>query len=282
MPFGTYPAQLMSAFPTLPFTVVVGAPKPAITKLTSVRFGSKPQYALGEVVSLFGTSLTGAVGSDSVTNYYTSVPLPQQLARSQVVVDGTPAPLYYAFTGADGNSQINFQIPSSLMPGPHTLRVDRLLATGQVENSTADFPFTVTAVSPTYMGDPSGGLYIQDNTQGPAGNVFVDAATPARPQDVAIIYATGLGATTPPVVAGSVPSPGSLANVASPVTIALWDGGFSQWKADVLGAAASPQYPGLYQIAFRFPADAMPNGKTIKLIVAVGADTQTFSVNFSR
>ena len=50
----------------------------------------------------------------------------------------------------------------------------------------------------------------------------------------------------------------------------------------MLGAVASPQYPGLYQIAFQFPAETTPIAGAIKLLVAVGTDTQAFTINFSR
>lgn len=285
LPYSTYPAQLLTTFPPIGFTVIVAAAPPApaaITAMESVRFGVKPQYGVGEVVSLFGTGLTGQIGSGSAPNLSTTVPLAMQLALCQVLVDGAPAPLYYAYTGTDGHSQINFQIPYSLAPGTHTLRVNRFFAGGLLDTSTADFSFTVAAVSPTYMGDPVTGVYIQDITQGPAGSVFATAATPAHPGDAVTIYATGLGATTPTLQTGAVPPPGVLAKVAAPVSISVWDGGIRQWPATLIGAVASPQYPGLYQIAFQFPAAATPNGTTINLIVAVGADTQTIPVAFSR
>jgi uncharacterized protein (TIGR03437 family) len=207
------------------------------------------------------------------------VPLSAQLAQSEVFVDGTPAPLYYAYTGADGKSQINFQIPYTLAPGAHKLQVSRLLANGTIDATTAVFPITVVAVSPTYITDSAGSLYVQDNSRGPAGDVFANANNPARTGDVATIYGTGLGATTPSITAGGVPPPATLANVVAPVSVALWDGSASQWKANVLGAVASPEFPGLYQIAFQFP-DQVTSGGNFKLIIAVGPDTQTFPVAF--
>ena len=280
---GTYPAQLLSGFPPIPFTVVIGSGAstvPTISEVTSVSFVVKPQYAVGEVVSLFGTGLTGAAGTTG-TNSASTVPLPTQLALSQVMVDGSAAPLYYAYTGPDGSSQINFQIPSSLLPGQHKLHVNRLLTSGAINQSTADLSFTISAINPTYISDSSGNVYLQNVTQDPSGGTFASATTPAHPNDVVVIYATGLGALSPNVAAGAVPPVGTLANVSAPVSVSLWDGIVSQWKATVLGAVASPQYPGLYQIAIQLPADAIPNGPSMKLILATGSDSQTSTVYFS-
>jgi uncharacterized protein (TIGR03437 family) len=283
MPQGTYPAQLLTVFPPITFTVViapVAVPVSTITKMTSVSFVVKPQYAVGEVVSLFGAGLTGAAGNTGA-NLASTVPLPNQLALSQVMVDGIAAPLYYAYTGLDGSSQINFQIPSSLTLGAHKLHVNRLLAGGAIDQSTVDLSFTVAAVNPTYLSDSTGAVYLQNITQDPSGATFVSAATPAHPNDVVVIYATGLGALSPAVAAGTVPAVGTLAYVSAPVSVSLWDGIVSQWKATVLGAAASPQFPGLYQIAVQLPPNVIPNGPSMKLILATGSDSQTSTVYFS-
>jgi uncharacterized protein (TIGR03437 family) len=124
-------------------------------------------------------------------------------------------------------------------------------------------------------------VYLQNITQDPSGATFVSAATPAHPNDVVVIYATGLGALSPAVAAGTVPAVGTLAYVSAPVSVSLWDGIVSQWKATVLGAAASPQFPGLYQIAVQLPPNVIPNGPSMKLILATGSDSQTSTVYFS-
>jgi len=283
MPQSTYPAQLLTAFQPVTFTVVIGllaVRVPTISKMTSVSFVVKPQYAAGEVVSVFGTGLTGAAGNTGA-NLASNVPLPTQLALSQVLVDGIAAPLYYAFTGLDGNSQINFQIPSSLTPGTHKLHINRLLASGAIDQSTADLSFTVAAVNPTYISDSTGVVYLQNITQDPTGGTFASAAAPAHPNDVVVIYATGLGALSPSVAAGAVPPAGTLAYISAPVSVSLWDGIVSQWKATLLGAAASPQFPGLYQIAVQLPTSVVPNGPSMKLILATGSDSQTSTIYFS-
>ena len=158
--------------------------------------------------------------------------------------------------------------------------MNRLHPDGSLDASSDDFAFTVRPVSPTYVGNDVVGIYVQDLTQGPTGNVFVTSDTPARPGDVVTIYATGLGITNPPVDAGTVPPAGTLANIVAPMSITLRSGS-SQWNAEFFGAVATPQFPGLYQASFRFPLSTNPSGKTIDLALTVGADTQTFTLGFA-
>jgi uncharacterized protein (TIGR03437 family) len=247
--------------------------------MTSVRPAIKSQYAQGEVVSLFGFNLTGLTSSTFTAANSSGIPLVIELARSQVLVDGIPAPLYFAFTGTDGASQINLQLPYSLTPGSHKLRV---ITSSGLNSSSADYSFVVTTVSPSYSGSDTVPLFVQNLTQGPAGNVFVTGNTPVRPGDVVVVYATGLGATNPPVKEGEVPRNGVLATVLAPVTVLIRSGN-SQWIPELFGAVESPVYPGLYQIAFRVPSDTdSGTSPTIDLLLAVGGDVQTFKLNFVR
>jgi uncharacterized protein (TIGR03437 family) len=279
---GVYQARLLpGAFAPISFTLIVD--QPAITQMTSLRSVVKPQFAPGEVVTLYGYGLTGVINNaPTADNSSPGVPLANQLAQSQVLVDGAPVPLYFAFTSNDGGSQINLQLPYSLTPGSHKVRVNRLLANGSLYASTADFSFVISPISPTYSGSDTAPLFVQNFTQGPEGNVFVTGVTPLRGGDVVVVYATGLGATKPALKEGTAPPAGVLANVLTPVVVLLRSAS-SQWTADLLGAVASPVYPGLYQIAFRVPADTDSEGSpTIDLVLGVGGDVQVFTLNVIR
>jgi uncharacterized protein (TIGR03437 family) len=64
----------------------------------------KPTLSPGEITALFGFGLT-AGGVEGAT----SQPLPTTLAGAQVLIDGAPAPLFFA-----SPTQINFQVPRSI------------------------------------------------------------------------------------------------------------------------------------------------------------------------
>ena len=77
------------------------------------------------------------------------------------------------------------------------------------------------------------------------------------------LWGTGFGPTTPPVDAGiQVPSDGRQYN-SSPVTIKLGTA-----DAQVFGAALSPGFAGLYQVAIQVPATLADGDYALKATVS--------------
>jgi len=175
---------------TLNFTLVITpiiAPA-SISTVTAITGDKKSTFAQGELITIWGTSLSLAEGG-----HWTS----QHSRRS----------------AQDGST----------------------------ESRSAAFDINIVATSPTLLGNSQIPVFLQDVTLDPSGNTFVTASTPAHPGDALIIYATGLGLTNPPLgdgVAGVV-------NVTAPITIMV-----RGVSAPLLGAVSSPQFPGLFQIAF--------------------------------
>jgi len=90
-----------------------------------------PRVAPGELASIFGTNL-----ADS-TQQAGGFPLPHSMAGATVEVNGSPVPLLYV-----SETQINFQVPSSLAAGTADMYVTR--DGGQ----SAIFQFTVVSSAP--------------------------------------------------------------------------------------------------------------------------------------
>ena len=90
--------------------------------------------APGVIFSIFGTSLT-----DGTTAAATSTPLPTQLAGARVLVNGTPAPLFFA-----SPLQINAQFPVDVTG----------LASVQVEVETSGGVLTSDPASSTSAWSP--------------------------------------------------------------------------------------------------------------------------------
>ena len=87
-----------------------------------------------------------------------------------------------------------------------------------------------------------GSLAVKDGT-------FPGATTlAAKPGDVLILWGTGFGPTSPPVAAG-IQVPGDKQYSSSPVTVKIGSA-----DAQVFGAALSPGFVGLYQVAIQVPA----------------------------
>ena len=99
------------------------------------------------------------------------------------------------------------------------------------------------------------------------------AQNPTAAGTVVSIYATGLGPTDPPIVAGQAPATLSTTLIRPVVTI----GGA---PAEVLFSGLAPGFTGLYQINARIPAGTQP-GSAVPVSLSVGgaaSNTVTIAV----
>jgi uncharacterized protein (TIGR03437 family) len=286
-PIGTHSAELVhpSTGTRMPFSLLIESSGAELTKITSVMFEEKVAYAPGEIVSLFGTRLTGsASAAPGPSNVTPRVPWGTRLNMTSIVLDdgAQQVPIQFAYTNSlTGGSQLNIQLPHSLTTGSHRIAVQQWRDVNTLEVLSNELTFEVNAESPTLLGNQLLPVYLQNVSQDPGGNVFVSGDRPARPGDVVTLYGTGFGITSPPVVAGALPAALSPLTARTEVQISAFrDGRTYTHPAQVLGAVHSPEFPGLYQLSFRFPADAAPdlNG-LVTVDVRVGAGRRTFQTN---
>jgi uncharacterized protein (TIGR03437 family) len=173
-----------------------------------------------------------------------SVPLPNSLAGTQVLLENQPVPILYA-----SGSQINVQVPyETNVNVPQHLVVQR---SGAV---SAAFAIQVASVQPA--------IFIQNAAgQGAIVNSATNVvATPANPvkagTDVITIYCTGLGPTNPSVATGAA------ATAPSYITTQGITATIGGQNATLYYAGLTPSFPGLYQINALVPAgvsgDAVP------------------------
>jgi uncharacterized protein (TIGR03437 family) len=188
--------------------------------------------------SNFGTS-SGSGNPNSVT----------------VTVGGEPA-----FVVGATPTQVNVQLPFDISTGPTTLTV----ALGGI--TSAPFNVTISAVAPTLptVASSTAGLFY--NTKG----TLISSTVLANPGDTLTLYATGLGATNPALVAGVAPT-GLTPTVVTPT---LSVGGAN---ATVSFAGASGN-PGLYQINFIVPATVQGTVPVILSISGQTANTVTLTL----
>jgi uncharacterized protein (TIGR03437 family) len=190
--------------------------------------------APGTIVQIYGSALStaGTVGTGSVVNGLLST----TLNGVSVSVGGIAAPLFYGSSG-----QINAQIPNELQAGQqYELLVN---VNGFYSNPVT---ITTTAAQPGLASFADGTVIAQDTNYN-----LITADNPAHAGEVIILYATGMGATNPPVATGT-PAPSSPpAQVAIAPQVSI--GGTN---AQVLFAGLSPGSVGLYQIDVEIPAGA--------------------------
>jgi len=225
--------------------------------VNAASFDRYKPLAPGMIFSLFGSNL--AEGK----NLASQIPLPRSLGSIKATLGGYDVPLFYA----DGE-QVNAQVPFELTPGMATLVV-----TGK---DAAGAPGTVTIVS----AQPGVFTVSQSGTgQGvvlDALNNLVDSSHAVKAGEVVVIYATGLGATNPPVATGqAAPAVPPLALVTTPVKVTI--GGVD---AAVEFAGLAPGFVGLYQVNARVPA-GVPAGSAVALVLTqngVASNTVTIAV----
>ena len=185
---------------------------------------------------------------------FTRFPMPSRMNAVQVLIEGTPAPLYYV-----GPSQVNFQLPVNLAGGPARIS----LWNAGVESQPVEVQIAETApglFSISQDGRGQGAILI-------AGSATVASpATPVRRGQFIEIYATGLGRVTDPPDAGepALSDPLSETFVMPVVTI----GGV---RAVVAFSGLAPGFAGLYQVNAQVP-EAAPTGPAVPVMIQIPED----------
>ncbi|MBI1355933.1 MAG: hypothetical protein GC160_16455 [Acidobacteria bacterium] len=205
----------------------------------------------GTIVSIFGDQLS--YGFEQAQ----TVPLPTEMGGAQVMVNGVAAPLFFVSFG-----QINFQIPYGVSAGTALIQVVRDGQTGnqiqaQIDTRSAGiFRFNI-------------GEYgaIQNATQGnfplpvEIGQQLGIPTAPARPGDVLVIYATGLGPVTPEVPTGAA-APSSPLSYAVDMPIVNFGRLAFGPLADPLFVGLSPTFVGLFQVNVVVPDQSPTDPRT--------------------
>ena len=159
--------------------------------------------------------------------------------------DGIPANIYYA-----SPTQINFLVPSNLLAS----RYDVLVTMNALNGPAVRMQLAETAPG-LFQFDPEFAVATR-----PDGSV-VTPDNPARPGDVIVLYATGLGRTSPKAEAGRIAT--TSARVTTPDFRLLLDGNdVERWSTFYVGL--TPGFAGLYQINLTLPEN-LANNPSIRI-----------------
>jgi len=179
-------------------------------------------------------------------------PLATTISGVQVLVNGSPAPLYYASYG-----QLAFQMPYEVPLGNAVVQV---VSNGSSSNSVS---VQVANRAPRLLLIGVGSYGAIVNQDGsipmPVGSFPGVNTHPAKVGDTLTIYAIGLGPTNPAGVTGQpAPSSEPLARV-SPTPIVNFGGGIGGTQVIPFFAGLTPTYAGLYQLNVTIPSN-VPKG----------------------
>jgi uncharacterized protein (TIGR03437 family) len=232
-----------------------GPPKYSDDSIVHGATFAKGDFAPNTFISIFGENLAWSTRAVSAANLESNT-LPISLGGVQVLIGPTHGYLVFVSPG-----QINALVDSRLTAGTYQVRVLRDSVAGPPASiriaETAPGLFAVADGFPVVT-RPDGSL--------------VTITNPARPGQIVILWATGLGSTNPPL------RPGELARGAAPLQrsaefqIAL--NGKPVPVGNVLYAGIAPGFAGLYQINLLLPEDT-PANPTVR----VGIGTVLSAVN---
>ena len=222
---------------------------PVITSVgNSANGGSSAPAGL---ISIYGTNLAKVT---TTLDGWQGKTLPTTYNGVKATIGGKNAP----FINYVSPTQLNLQVPVDVAAGPQPV-----IVTSPNGASTA-FNATIGAVAPAVFAD------LANSARGVVTHTnftLVSTESPARAGETLIVWATGLGQTTPPLatgVAATFPPQSDTATATATI------GGQA---ATVVYSIASPSFAGLYQVAVTVPSGVASG--TAALIVRMGTTAST-------
>ncbi len=236
--------------------------KAAIGEVANAASGYTGPVAPGEMVAIFGTDLGSSTLVTDAEVSTTPGKLSYNLKGTQVLINGTAAPLLYARTdqvaavvpyGVSSQKSLSLQVQYQ---GQGTATVQIPVA------ATAPGLFTVSGA-----GSGQGAILNQDTS-------LNSAANPALRGSIVALYGTGQGQTDPAGQEDEIPGD-ALGTVVSPVTVTI--GG---QPAELLYAGTAPTLAGLMQINVRVPTGINP-GSAVPVVVTIGGVSSQHGVTIA-
>jgi uncharacterized protein (TIGR03437 family) len=187
--------------------------------------------------TIYGTNLaysTAGITAGDVAGG--SLPFWIGASETSVYVSFEPAGLYYVSPG-----QINFLVPPGLTPGRVPVYVDVAGCHGPI------IYLTLAAAAPGLFQVASKSSMLE----------AVATPSPANPGDIVILWATGLGQTTPP--AYNVQLPTAKAPLIAGANLEVLLNGVAVPSSAIEYAGVAPGFAGLYQINLALPKSTKAN-----------------------
>ncbi|HKA01566.1 MAG TPA: hypothetical protein VKE70_33870, partial [Candidatus Solibacter sp.] len=211
-------------------------------------FGAGDALTSGDVAVVLGDQLSFrplTVGQ--------APPLATTIGTTQILVNGFPAPLYYT-----SYNQVAFQMPYGLSPQKDASV--QVVRDGQPGN-TVSVKIANRAPRVLLIGVGTYGAIVnQDGSIPMPTGAFPGVNThPAQPGDTLTIYAIGLGATSPGILAGDPAPTEPLSRLVNSPVVNFFLTGATAITAQPLFAGLTPTYAGLYQVNVTIPSNA-PRG----------------------
>jgi uncharacterized protein (TIGR03437 family) len=239
---------MLRAWMALAAVVFCGAASGQALSYTAANIVNASDYSPGpfapnSMLTIFGSNLANFPPNQGAGLGGSIASLPIVLGGVSVYIDNTPVPLLYVSA-----SQINLLIPPNEIAGDALVQVDRQGTRGPIVTITL-----ANAAPALFLSSPDYALaqdYITNSST-------VTASAPAQPGDLIILYAAGLGSTSPNSQTGEIPGFEALISAFSSFQVLL--NGKALDPATVPYAGQTPGFAGLYQVNFYLPLNCPPN-----------------------
>ena len=199
--------------------------------------GFQSGISAGSWAVIQGTGLSYTTRPWQTGDFVNGTGLPTSLDGVSVTVNGKPA-----YVGYVSPTQINFVVPADSNVSAANVQVT---SSGVTSSAVSAQLQTVSPAFFLWIGKYAAATHL--NYTLAAGPAVSATATPAKPGETIVLWGTGFGPTTPPDTIGQLTNTARAATTLPTVTI----GGA---QAQVFGAALSPGFAGLYQVAVVVPS----------------------------
>ena len=243
------------------FNLEVVGRKPVVSSVGFVNAGSfVVGFVPGSAGSIFGVGLMEGVDGVVLADTF---PFPSELRGVKVFVDGIQCPII-SISNVNGTEQVNIHIPFEVRAPS-----DEIVVTIDNNGSVSSFANVQTfRVQPGFFEIPEGdkrvvaALHLDFRR--------VSSENPARPNEIILLFLTGMGPLTPPV-GTNVPGPRvpPAETVENPVVTI--DG----VEQEVLGSFYAPDLISGYQVTIRVGSNVQVGDRLVQLVAGGVASQQS-------
>ncbi len=232
-----------------PADLTVPSTAPSYTAASIVQAATQQAAALAPntIATIYGSNLaydTRAITSADLTGGA----LPTSLDGVTVTVNGILCGLFYVSPG-----QINYLVPYQVTAASAAVQVVRQGVRGPVVT------IALAPTSPAFF-EWNGNQAIAVHADG----TLISTAAPAASGEAIVLFAAGLGRTSPDVTPNAPPA--AAASLLYAPQLQVWLNGVAMAAGSVLYAGVTPGFAGLYQINLRLPAP-VPSNPAIQVTI---------------
>ncbi len=232
-------------------TLETTAPSYSAAGIVNAATQTAGTLAPNTIATLYGTNLSYATHAVDAGDLNGGT-LPIALEGVSVNVNGVLGSLFFVSPG-----QINFLIPYEISASSATVFVARQGIAGPV----VTIPLANTA--PGFF-EWNGAFAVATHADGS----LISSSSPAQPSEIIVLYAAGLGRTSPDVPPGHIVSVATSILYASELQVLL--NGNPCPASSIYYAGLTPGFAGLYQINLMLPA-LLPPDPEIQMVIGTQA-----------